>query len=170
MYVGLLGTVGTGEQAFLKNVEAATKALAALVVYAEQLKKKAEGWFVSDEREAQLLLLSEVVQRYAEQSGPALLKRAIDEGSFDKLRQLQTGIRNVTANALSELEQPSQVREFLSTVIVGSVVDLGQGVREALKTAKDATTAVSSNLPWVAGAVGLVALAVIVSRLPKKRG
>lgn len=163
---------------FESQVRLADEALAELPSYAYRLRaramqERASIIFGSTATADMLDELADQMEAYSLKGGPAALAKAVEEGSFTRLRQLQATLKNIVANAQSEglnladIFLPRRVREFITIVIVGSVVDFGQGARavleeglESMKTARKVAEGVST--PWGLAVVGLVAVAALV--------
>lgn len=149
-------TNASEQERFQQQATLADEALQELQSYVFRIRARAlqeKSGLLGDEDVAlRLNALADQIEKFSTKSGPLMLSKAVAEGSFERLRELQRVTKNVTANAKSEaltfadLFVPRKVQEFVSIVIVGSVVDLGEKTKKLL----DSTLKTADTLsdPW----------------------
>ena len=174
MYALTLGsTKGTGEaQRFASQARLADEALKALSDYGSQIKaageKEKTSWFGNEAEGAGIQNIGEMVKRFADVTGPRILVKAMDEHSFDQLRVLQRGIKNITTSAKKDLAEygntsviPRNVSSFVDIVITGSIVDFGAGSRAVIEEAKKASQSARKLADAASSKMGLAVIGLV---------
>jgi hypothetical protein len=164
--LGTLGNVGGDIARFEKHVREARDAIAAMPEYVTKLrnaalKERVGTLFGSSNADALdnfARTLDNVIPTYK-----AILDKAVAEGSFARLADLQRMMREAMAHASKEaggLLTPT-MKLFLETVIVGTIVQIPAAAKEAIQATTDAVlkpvaSSLSEPLKWIA----IAALAV----------